>query len=228
MVAVIFHYKFLSNVVVFRLLFIYFGVRLSMLCTKAKGGFFMNFDPCSAAKDCLRTYYLVLDDMKYALMRARPQSSISEALTTHLEPLHRAALSLSQGLLGYSSYKPVRDVAEYVCEDKMQSLKNMRNAKRGCSFIKSSHAELEEYMKRFNAISERLIEETYGAEMSERINCDYIRQMTPLLEGEIRIAENALGFYICQGLETLLRDVIESDKRILHSMHKLIRMLDHL
>ena len=186
----------------------------------------MNFEPCSAAKDCLRTYYLVLDDMKYAISRARLTNSISENFTFHFTPLQRAASILSENILSYSSFKPIRDIAELICAEKKRCVENMRVAKRSCAARDSTPRELEEYMKRFSIISERLMEETYGAEISERINCDYVRQMIPLLEGEIRIAENALCFNICPSLVNFAREVVESNKTILYSLRKLICILD--
>ncbi|MBE6538344.1 MAG: hypothetical protein E7671_02640 [Ruminococcaceae bacterium] len=182
----------------------------------------MNFEPCSVAKDCLRTYYCVLDDMTYSLTRCKGEG-VSELFVSHLTSLHRASCSLSENLLTYSSWEPIREIALLIEREKKQGIRNMRRALRSCPHRGNSPRE---YTERFELIRERMIEDMRCREMSERINSDFIRQMLPLLEGEIRLAENALCFDLCPALVPYARSVIESNKGLITAMRKLICILD--
>ena len=60
------------------------------------------------------------------------------------------------------------------------------------------------------------------APRTERIPCDFIREMIPHHEGAIRMSENALRFSLCPELIPILDAIIISQKEGVRQMRKLL------
>lgn len=185
----------------------------------------MNYNPCCASKDYLRAAYCIIEDLIYAEARVKTNDCVSENFVALMVSQHRAAIALSENLLEYSAFEPIRDIARMIVTTHNDRIKRMRMALRRCKGGNSPKDEWEEYMAHTERICGRMTEEMRCADIGERINCDYIRHMIPLLEGGVRMAENALGYGICNALVPYARDIVESHKRMISALQKLICMI---
>ena len=77
-------------------------------------------------------------------------------------------------------------------------------------------------MSAFRFTARNMFAEMKRAPRTERIPCDFIREMIPHHEGAIRMSENALRFSLCPELIPILDAIIISQKEGVRQMRKLL------
>ena len=80
------------------------------------------------------------------------------------------------------------------------------------------------YMLSFRSITRTMFLEMKRAPRTERIPCDFIREMIPHHEGAIKMSESALCFSVCPQLIPILDAIIISQKEGIRQMKKLLDM----
>lgn len=186
----------------------------------------MNIDPCCAAKDFLRAYYRELEDMIYGMSRIKDCNSIACCFASKMLQHNRSAIAISENLLTGSFFEPPRFIAKHVIEDGRQNLANMRKILNSSSKYRDNKDDLNSYNRSATLICERMFDEMRTAEMRERINCDYLRIMMPHSEGAVRLAENAIGYGIAQGLVPIAKSIIAEKKQLIAEIQRLLCMID--
>lgn len=176
---------------------------------------------CCAAKDYLRDYYDILDAMIYGMTRATQTDSISHNFIAQMIPHERAAIEMSQRLLDCSDYLPLRDVANTIIYDGKRSIAEMEKLRKSSLKEHSGAKALRVYDGNYRRITEVMFKEMRIADVTERINCDFINEMLPHHMGGIKMAENAIGVGVSTCLVPILNDIIDSLKRQIENMQKI-------
>ena len=99
-------------------------------------------------------------------------------------------------------------------------------ARRYCSHRATPKDEYNDYMSNADRIIGRLFDDLRCKEISERLNCDYLRHMICLIEGIIRMSENALCFELCSALSPTVREMTANGRRTVTAMQKMLLMFD--
>ncbi|MBQ8004840.1 MAG: hypothetical protein IJ303_00810 [Clostridia bacterium] len=185
----------------------------------------MNYNACCAAKDYLRQIHCTTEDLIYETEKLQRNESIGESFVAYVKACHRAAISLSEELLVYSGFTPARDIAREVIRDHRSRIKAI-NARSLRPYKNDTDPDvLNEYLEQHFIIKQRMLDEMRSAEISERINCDYIRHILPIEEGCLREAENALRLGLSRNLSQIAKDIIANSKPLVGTMHKLSGMI---
>lgn len=179
-----------------------------------------------AAKDYLRDYYGILDDMIYGMTKAPRTDSISRNFIVQLLPHSRAGIAMSERLLICSDYLPLRDIAQNIIREGKKRIGETERMLRHSSREKNPCGELCLYEDNFRRITELMFREMRCAEVVERINCDFIREMIPHLRGAVHMAENALDFDVFPPLRSVLKDIVRTDTRTASQLQRILCAID--
>lgn len=177
------------------------------------------------AKNYLRRFYEILDEMIRVMTGAQLTDSISHNFIVQMIPHHRAAIEMSESLLRYSDLVPLRRIAENIIREQTQSIKDMEIALPRCEMKLNSRIALSLYGKRFGEITRVMFSEMRNACSDNNINADFMREMIPHHQGAIRMSKNALQYPICPQLDPILKAIITSQERGVREMESLLRQI---
>jgi len=175
------------------------------------------------AKDYLCEFYRILERMIQGMTGAELTDSISRNFIVQMIPHHEAAIEMSQSLLRYTTFTPLRQIACGIVEEQTKSIADMRAALEACGGLLSPEQDLCLYQRRFQQITGRMFRRMDDAPASNNLNVDFMREMIPHHEGAIQMSENALCFPICPELKPILRAIIVSQRKGVRKMERLLR-----
>ena len=190
----------------------------------------MNCNQCHAAKDFVRTVQLSVDDLIYAesMVSAgtKDRACIFERYMSEIMPVLRLGAFLSGNILNYSSYEPILKLAGGVENNLEESISELHRAKKQCGRFRSSAEDMEHSALTSKRVCERLTDDMRMTEISERLGCDYLRYMICLLEGAVRLSENALSYEMCDAAVEPVRAVSKNCRELLHDMKRLLAVTE--
>lgn len=184
----------------------------------------MFYKECHAAKDFQRKAQISIDDLVYAfsLARSKKCQGVFQIFSEEIIPILRMSLELTEFILEYSVYEPLKRLAESVEKEIKAEIEAINHARGYCSGQIDPGERLESYIFASDRICERMIEDMKMAEISERLGCDYLRYMICLTEGAIRLSEAALMNERCTAAIPVLRANSRKGREMLRSMGKLL------
>lgn len=178
-----------------------------------------------AAKAYLCRFYEILDEMIAGMTRAQLTDSISHNFIVQMIPHHRAAIQMSESLLRYSKFTPLRRIAQGIVTEQTRSIAQMEAALEGCAQVVNTGQALCQYQARFDRIARTMFARMRDACADGDLNGDFMRQMIPHHEGAIHMSKNALNYPICPELGPILEAIITSQERGVAEMKGLLACL---
>ena len=179
----------------------------------------------NATKDYLTEFYCILDKMIQGMTEAELTESISQNFIVQMIPHHRAAIEMSRNLLKYTTNIPLQNIAAQIIEEQTKSIENMKAIESTCACFNSSKQDLCLYQRRVKQIMQTMFSEMGDSWTTNRINCDFMREMIPHHMGAVEMSANALQFEICPELKPILQAIITSQRRGIMQMEKLLKIL---
>ncbi|MBQ8207612.1 MAG: hypothetical protein IJZ89_02645 [Clostridia bacterium] len=186
----------------------------------------MNCNQCHAAKDFVRTVQLSIDDLVYAASMVKERENIFRRFSLEAMPVLRLGAELSRQLMRYSSYEPLLRFARNAEKELEAQIRGLQHAEKYCSDSSASRDETENYMISSGRICGRMVEDMRMTDISERLGCDYLRYMICLIEGAVRLSENALSYELCSAAVVPIRSISRNGREMLHNMRKLLAIID--
>ncbi len=181
--------------------------------------------PDEDTKRYLCRYYEILDKMIQGMNGAELTDSISHNFIVQMIPHHRAAIEMSENLLLYSDFAPLRRIAQNIVEEQTKSIENMKDALPHCERLCNTGYDLCRYQQQFGQITRVMFSEMRDACSDQNINGNFMREMIPHHQGAIRMSKNALRYSICPELVPILQAIITSQERGVREMTRLLRQL---
>lgn len=174
-------------------------------------------------KRYLCRFYDILDEMIEGMNGARLTDSISHNFIVQMIPHHRAAIEMSENLLMYTGFVPLRRIAQNIVKEQTESIEDMKRALTCCERLLNARQDLCAYEKRLDGIKRVMFSQMRGARSDNNINADFMREMIPHHQGAIRMSKNALRFTICPELDPILQAIITSQERGVREMECLLK-----
>ena len=175
-------------------------------------------------KDYLCCYYSILDNMIQGMEGADTNDSISHNFIVQMIPHHQAAIEMSDSLLQYSAWLPLRRIAANIISSQTKSINDMCRIAECCD-EPSRCCDLTLYQRRLQNITHTMFCEMDSIRSSNNINANFMRGMIPHHLGAIRMAENALHYGLCSELIPILEAIIVSQRRGVQEMQRLLRQI---
>lgn len=178
-----------------------------------------------AAEAYLCRFDEILDTMIAGMTRAQLTDSISHNFIVQMIPHHRAAIRMSEALLDYSKFTPLRRIAQGIVTEQTRSIAQMEAALDCCAQMANTGQALCQYQARFDRVTQVMFARMRDACADGDLNGDFMRQMIPHHEGAIRMSKNALQYPICPELKPILEAIITSQERGVAEMKGLLACL---
>lgn len=174
-------------------------------------------------KKYLCRFYEILGEMILGMNSAELTDSISHNFIVQMIPHHRAAIAMSENLLPYTDFAPLRQIAQNIIEQQTKSIADMQRALPCCEQAVNTQQDLCEYARRYYRITQTMFSRMRHACADQNINEDFMREMIPHHEGAIQMSKNALRYPICPELKPILQAIITSQEVGVQQMQQLLR-----
>ncbi len=174
-------------------------------------------------KRYLCRFYEILDEMIKGMNCAELTNSISHNFIVQMIPHHKAAIEMSENLLKYSNFEPLKRIAENIIEEQTKSIVDMQKAMSECKCVLNTQQDLCLYENKLSGIKQEMFSEMRNTCSDNNINADFMREMIPHHKGAIKMSKNALKYCICPELCSILKAIIESQERGVSEMEGLLR-----
>ncbi|MFR5875328.1 MAG: DUF305 domain-containing protein [Eubacterium sp.] len=176
-------------------------------------------------KNYLTEFYCILDRMIKDMNKAELSNSISHNFIIQMIPHHRVAIDMSNNILKYTTNIPLQNIATGIITEQTISIENMEKIECFCSEFENTPQDLCLYNQRNAHIMNNMFNNMRTALSTNRINCNFMREMIPHHKGAIEMSENALKYDICPDLVPILNSIITSQKRGIKEMSSLLNCL---
>lgn len=171
-------------------------------------------------------YYSILDTMIERMTSQRPTDSISNDFIVRMIPHHRAAIEMSNNLLNFSNYAPLRKIAENIIKEQTKSIRDMEKILRHCKTVKNTNRDMQQYQQEYSKIALIMFTKMKNTPVCNNVNINFIKEMIPHHEGAIRMSQSALKFDICDRLIPILQAIIQSQRKGISEMRILLEKLE--
>ncbi len=178
-----------------------------------------NYQKC-AAKDYLRAAGCITEDLRYAVTRCESTGCISTDFIEEAKWICKAASELSENLKLYSSSRSVLALASDISKFCTHSYEELSRSRRYCRGNASPAKEYSIYKEHSNAVKERLMSELGACDINERINCDYLTEICCIMEGLVRMAENALSHELCRAVSPCVIHMSKNGRTLLNEIEE--------
>ncbi len=177
------------------------------------------------AKNYLETYNSILDEMISGMTSADLCDSISYNFIVQMIPHHQAAINMSHNILRFTTNLQLEKIAEQIIEEQTKSIANMRKIMCNCGRLENPKSQLCKYQDKLDDIISVMFDRMKNAKATNRIDCDFIREMIPHHMGAVEMSQTTLRFDICPELRPILEAIIVSQKRGIANMRALSKKI---
>lgn len=184
--------------------------------------------PCKLsnnAKEYLRVYHSILDEMIQKMCDAELTKSISHNFIVQMIPHHQAAIEMSQNILLYTTNVPLQKIATNIISEQTKGIENMDHILSCCEQLENSPRDLCLYQRKIDQIMLNMFSKMEDADTTNQINCDFMWEMIPHHRGAIEMASNTLQYDICTELIPILQSIIASQKKGILEMQTLLKCM---
>lgn len=168
-------------------------------------------------------FYCILDTMIKEMTEAELTESISRNFIVQMIPHHMAAIEMSENLLLYTAWEPLKKIASQIIKEQTKSIENMQAILCSCQNQHNSEQDFYLYQRRTNQILNTMFSDMENACPDHQINADFLREMIPHHMGAVRMSHNALQYDLCAGLYPILDAIITSQEKGIRQMEQLLR-----
>lgn len=176
-------------------------------------------------KTYLCRFHEILDKMIHEMTCTELTDSLSQNFITQMIPHHQAAIDMSHNILQYTTFIPLQDIALDIISEQTKSITHMQDIVDICSELTNSPQDICLYQKSFQQITDTMFSQMGEACSVNNINQNFMREMIPHHEGAIRMSENLLRYAICPELVPILESIIQSQRRGVCDMQRLLRCM---
>lgn len=182
---------------------------------------------CFDTKEYLSAFYCILDHMVQEMTTASLTESISGNFIVRMIPHHQAAVQMSENLLKYSNWYPLKTMAEEIVKEQTKEISQMGALLSSCSCLINCEKDLCLYDRRTCQIMEIMFTDMEYARAVNSIDANFLYEMIPHHLGAISMAENALHYETCEGLIPILESIVSSQRRGVRQMQGLLCRLGY-
>lgn len=180
----------------------------------------------NVTKQYLDEFYCILEKMIQEMTQVHLNNSISQNFIVQMIPHHKAAIEMSENILKYTTNITIQNIAERIINEQTESIEKMEEAQSDCACFENTQKDLYLYNQKNEKILQTMFYGMKKSQSTNRINCNFMREMIPHHEGAVRMSENALKYDICPELIPILKSIITSQKHGIMQMTNLLRCLE--
>lgn len=179
----------------------------------------------NATQNYLCCFDKILDQMIEGMTSATLSNSISHNFIVQMIPHHQAAIEMSENLLRFTTFAPLKRIAQNIISEQTKSIENMQNVLAHCSKFSNSKQAQCLYDKRFCQITQTMFLRMRNACSDNNIDANFMREMIPHHQGAIQMSKNVLQYSICPELNPIIQAIITSQEKGVQEMQQLLQRI---
>lgn len=177
------------------------------------------------ARKYLCRYDEILNQMAEKMLSPEITNSITINFIKDMIPHHQAAIDMSENLLTYSTYEPLRQMAKKIIKMQTQEIAEMEEIARTTYGFQNMTQEVKKYIEKNFEIINHMIEKMKNTPRSIYINLNFTYEMIPHHEGAIAMCENLLNYRIDPRLKVMADDMMQEQTQGIQEMKKIQNIL---
>ena len=182
---------------------------------------------CFDTKEYLNTFYCIFDHMVQEMTTAKLTESISNNFIVQMIPHHQAAIQMSENLLKYSDWCPLKTIAEQIIQEQTKGVADMEALLGSCSCLINCGKDICLYDRRTCQIMEVMFTDMEFSRQTDSIDANFMLEMIPHHLGAVSMSENALHYEVCGELVPILESIITTQRRGVRQMQGLLRRIGY-
>lgn len=177
------------------------------------------------ARKYLCRYDEILNQMAEKMLSPEITNSITINFIKDMIPHHQAAIDMSENLLTYSTYEPLRQMAKKIIKMQTQEIAEMEEIARNTYGFQNMTQEVKKYIEKNFEITNHMIEKMKNTPRSVYINLNFTYEMIPHHEGAIAMCENLLNYRIDPRLKVMADDMMKEQTQGIQEMKEIQNIL---
>lgn len=177
------------------------------------------------AKKYLYRYNEILNQMAERMLSQNVSNSVTINFIKCMIAHHQAAIYMSENLLEYTKYNPLREIAKNIIRMQTKGIMQMEEiARTTCGFSNTPQV-VDEYMQKYLKITNDMIKRMENAPRCVNINLNFTNEMIPHHEGAIAMCENLLQYRIDPRLKLVADSIIEEQSKGVEQLKEIQKIL---
>lgn len=176
-------------------------------------------------KTYLARFDQILIQMEDKMLSAKPTNSITKYFIECMIPHHQAAIYMCENLLKYTHYEPLIKISNNIIKMQTIGIRQMTNIYRTTTGFNNTQSDIEQYTKRYLAITKNMISKMKNSPRYLDINLDFVNEMIPHHEGAIQMCHNLLQYRIDPRLKNVAQNIIKEQSQGIKEMNAVKEMI---
>ncbi len=186
----------------------------------------MNRQNVMRAQRYLYRFDQILEEMSDKMLNAKLTNySITIDFIRCMIPHHQAAIYMSENLLMYTTYQPLRKIAEGIIKMQTTGIEQMSEILRTTSGYMNIERDVKNYLTKYFEITKTMIEEMKNSPRCVNINLNFINEMIPHHEGAIKMCNNLIQYYIDPRLRNVADTIIREQSQGVKELEEIRKQL---
>ncbi len=163
----------------------------------------------------------ILDQMAKQMLSQEMTNNITINFIKGMISHHKAAISMSQNLLEFSMYEPLREMAKEIIERQTKEIEEMQEIANTAYGFQNIIQDVNCYKNEYFEITKNMVEKMKNAPRTIYINLDFTYEMIPHHEGAIAMCKNLMAYRIDPRLKAIAESIIKEQKQGIEKMKEI-------
>lgn len=177
------------------------------------------------AKRYLYRFDEIVNQMAKEMLEQEKTNSITIKFIEGIIPHHQATIKMSENLLIYTTYQPLKEIARNIIKMKTEELEELKEIARTTYNYYNMPQEISRYQERYLEITKEMLEKIKNTPKTMYINLDFTYKMIPHHEGAIRMCENLLAYRIEPRLKIVADSIIKEQTESMQNLKENLKKL---
>lgn len=174
----------------------------------------MNRQSVMRAQRYLYRFDQILTGMADKMLHAElTNDSITIDFIRCMIPHHQAAIYMSENVLMYTTYQPLRKIAEGIIQMQTQGIDQMKEILKTTSGYLNTRRDVNTYLTKYFEITNTMIERMKNSPRCVQIDLNFVNEMIPHHEGAIQMCHNLIQYYIDPRLRNVADTIIQEQSQ---------------
>lgn len=185
----------------------------------------MNCNQNFRVKRYLEKYEESLCIMERKMLGVKIKENITKNFIECMIPHHKAAICISENILQYVEYEPIKDIANNIIKIQTDEIQKMNEINDITNGYDNSQKDIRCYREKYCDIVNLMLYKMKRSPRSLNICINYINEMIHHHEGAINMCENLLAYYIDPRIKDVAESMIKNQKEEVNEYKKMISKL---
>lgn len=177
------------------------------------------------AKKYLYQFDEILNKMADEMLSQEITNSITINFIKCMIPHHQAAINMSENLLEYTTYQPLKEIAKNIIKVQTEGIKQLKEIAKTTYGFQNMLQEINCYQEKYLEITKDMIEKMKEAPKTIYINLNFTYEMIPHHKGAISMCENLLHYRTDPRLKIVADSIIKEQTKGVEHLKEIQRKL---